>query len=412
LGGKEGLVRKPIEKKRQANREKARPTALESAEIQKNLSMPSMDVPLRQLQPQQVLDLQRQVGNQALQRTMAREAGMGRVMRAVEYNPQAEGGRQIDPEQARGTLPFTDEGWDARAIGRNLSQLYPTAPRSAEVRCVQTSFLVALVQRGPGAVNEMIANYLRRYRTGLRQASTPANIRRWYQRSIRNLSPIPGRIDGQTATYNDLSTLLREMYDVYGSAPGGTGLRVEANMMRREGYTAQILRLGNVTQAQAAAQAATLRPGEFLSCAVNASRLGTGPYNHEIQIGAYPDGGGLYLYDPWPVVGNQLIGLDSGLNAMRHYFVNEPGDTATTSSGEVMVFDESEVTAITAEATEASEVAPGAEGETAEETAAPAEEAAAESTGAATEGSPTPRTFGIRAKYSPPAPAEAEEAEG
>jgi hypothetical protein len=404
-------MEKTTKHKRDSSREKMRPPALETAEIRQGLSMPPIDTPLRQLQPEQVLELQRQVGNQALQRSMARDADPSRVMRAVEYNEEVEGGRFTDPELASGTLPFTADGWDGRAIGRSLSQLNPAAPASDAVRCVQTSFLVALAQRGPGAVNEMIANYLRRYRAGLRQASTPARIRRWYQRSIRNLSPIPAKIDGKTATYEDLSTLLREMYDVYGTAPGGTGLRAEVSMMRREGYTAQMLNLANVTQAQAAAQAASLQPGEFLSCGVEASRLGTGPVNHAVHIGAYPDNGNLYFYDPWPVTGNQLIDLDANLNAMSHYFLNQPGDTAERPAAETITFEEGMTITATPGETEATETEAEAETGTAEETAAPTGEAGAAGAAPELEGPPAPRTFSIDAKFSPPAAAEAEEAE-
>jgi hypothetical protein len=390
--------------KRDADQEKPRPPARpvpESAEVEGGLSMPPVDAPLAQLRPGQVLDLQRRVGNQALQRRVARAAEAALVMRAVDYNEEMTGGRFTDPELATGTLPFTDDGWDARAIGRALSQLNPAAPTTDSVRCVQTSFLVALAQRGPGAVNEMIGNYLRRYRAGLRQTSTPANIRRWYQRSIRNLSPIPARIDGKTATYDDLSTLLREMYDVYGTAPGGTGLNAEVSMLRREGYTAQRMNMPSVTQAQAAAQAATLQPGEFLSCGVNVSRLGTGPVNHAVHIGAYPDNGNLYFYDPWPVVGNQLIEVDSTLNAISHYFLNQPGDTAETPATETVTFEEGDT--ITATPGEAEAGGTEAEAPAEAEAEAPAEAAAPELMGP-----PAPRTFSIDAKYSPPAPAEAE----
>lgn len=372
----------------------------DAASIGDELALPPMEALLQTHRPEQLLRLQRSVGNKAIQQRLVTTSGP-RVMRAVEYNAEIEGGRVADPELAAGVLPFTDEGWNGREIGRRLSQLNPAAPTTDEVRCVQTSFLVALAQRGPGAVNNMIADYLGRYRTGLRQASTPPNIRRWYQRSIRNLSPIPAKIDGKTATYDDLSTLLREMYDVYGGARG-TGLGAQASMFRREGYTAVDLNVVNATQAQAAAQAATLEPGQFLSCAVNSSRLGTGPINHAVHIGAYPDNGNLYFYDPAPVVGAQLIDLDANLNAMSHYFVNQPGETA--GPVETITFEEEEAITITAGEGGApgAEVAP--EGESAEE-APPA------GAGEEVERQPTQRTFVILAKNSPPAPSESEEAE-
>jgi hypothetical protein len=295
----------------------------------------------------------------------------GRVARLVPYNVETTEGRRTDPEQASGVLPFAEGGWDGAAIGRALTQLSPVAPRNADQRCIETSFLVALVQQGPGAVRNMIENYLSRYRLGLSQAATPERIKRWYRRSIRNLSPLLGRIDDQTLSYEDLSTLLTEMYDVYGIPEGGTPRVVEESMLRREGYQAQRLNLINVTQDQAAAEAQALLPGEFLSCAVEATREGTGMVDHTIQIGRHPVTGNLYLYDPWPVAGDQMIECSEDLSEIQHYFLNP------------------------AEAEEGTEEAGGEGEEEAEE--------------GATFEMFTPRTFVIRDKYSPPPEEEAEE---
>ncbi len=79
-----------------------------------------------------------------------------------------------------------------------------------------TNALQMLGLRAAGAVRDMIGNYLDRYRVGLGQAATPPRIQQWYRRSIRNLTPLLARIDSQTLTYQDLSTILREMYSVYG----------------------------------------------------------------------------------------------------------------------------------------------------------------------------------------------------
>lgn len=245
-----------------------------------------------------------------------------RIARLVPYNESETDARFADPELATGVVPFTEDGWDGMQIGRRLTQLNPAAPRSDAQRCVQTSFLVALVQRGPGALRDMIENYLGRYRLGLRQASTPEQIKRWYRRSIRRMEPLPGKIDDQTLTYDDLSTILTEMYDVYGSRGGGTSLVAEMSMLRREGYQATALNLGNVTQEQAVAQAQALLPGEFLSCGVEVSERGTGPVGHAVHISRHPETEALYFYDPWPVRGDQLIECSEDLTEIEHYFLN------------------------------------------------------------------------------------------
>lgn len=369
-------------------------------------TLPLMNAALQGINPEQLLSLQHQVGNQAMLHRMRTP-----VQRVPEYNEaRNEEGRRIDPEQATGVLPFTPEGWDGRAIASSLAQLNVEAPESDAVRCVQTSFLAGLVLRGPPAVSEMIDNYLRRYRAGLRQASTPENIRQWYQRSIRRLTPIPGRITDQTATFEDLSTMLREMYDVFGTAPGGTFIGPELSMLRREGYTVQDLGGVRVTQAEAAAAAATLLPGEMLACGVDASDLGTGETGHRVHIGAFPDTGELYFYDPWPVRGDQMIELDASLNNIRPWFFNEPGEGPAPEAE--MEMEEMTITG-EAETETAPETAPettGAEAETtergAEETETFEMEPITITGGEAAAEEAVARTFTLDAKYTPPAPTE------
>ena len=285
--------------------------------------------------------LHKAIGNRAIQRLIQDQnsetrlaPSMGnQIFRYVEYNDETIGGRFTDPEQASGTLPFDETGWDGAEIGRNLSQLDTAVAKNDNVRCVETAFLVSMVQRGPGAVREMIENYLGRCRLGLSQASTPEDIKHWYQRSLRNLEPLPEKIDNQTLPYDDLSTMLTEMYKVYGSGSGGTEEGVESNMMRREGYRVASVGKTDVTQEQAAAEAQALLPGESLACSVECSRAGTDPVNHRITLGRYPDeGGSLYLYDPWPVIGDQMVDVDEDLDLVDFYFTNV--DSETTEVGE------------------------------------------------------------------------------
>jgi hypothetical protein len=291
--------------------------------------------PLQRAQRQALVSqIGRSQGNRHLQTVMASLAEtsigsrVGKVLpgnwiaRLVPYNETETDARFTDPELASGVLPFTEDGWDGMQIGRRLTQLNPRAPRSDAERCVETSFLVALIQRGPGALRDMVQNYLRRYRAGLRQASTPERIKGWYRRSLRRMEPLLAKIDDQTLTYDDLSTILTEMYDVYGGGGGGTSTVAEISMLRREGYEATELNLGSVSQEQAAAQAQALLPGEYLACGVEVSVRGTGPVGHEVHIGRHPETGALYFYDPWPVRGDQLIECDEDLTEIEHYFVN------------------------------------------------------------------------------------------
>jgi hypothetical protein len=313
-------------------------------ELQSQMEGPEGSQPFMPIGTAAAIALQGTVGNRAAQRLMRRPqtrveapsqaAPENQVFRYVEYNEEVDGGRFTDPEQASGTLPFNEAGWDGDEILRSFSQLNTAVAHNDNVRCVEAAFLASMILRGPGALREMIENYLARYRLGLTQASTPEDIKRWYRRSLVNMEPLPAKIDSKTMEYEDLSTLMTEMYSVYGSGAGqGTEEGPETNMMRREGYTVTAIHLGNVNQEQAAAAAQALAPGESLACAVDVHRAGTGAFNHRITLGRKPgEGGTLYLYDPWPVIGDQMVDTDENLDAINFYFTNV--DTETSETGE------------------------------------------------------------------------------
>ena len=264
-------------------------------------------------QQQALLNLQRYQGNQYVQRYIQRE---------VNYNVQDDNGSHRDPEEMAGVLEFTDDGWDSIAIGQRVSQINSATPHFDESRCVEASFLVGLIQRGPDAVRGMIENYLARYRQGLRRDSTPENIKRWYRHSIRLLSPMLERIDNQTLTYTDVAVIMQEMYDVYGEGDLGTRWSVGNNMAAREGYTVTVVDTDIFIIDDAATMAQALEPGEMLSCRVEADSGGSGDYDHAIHIGRHPETNQLYLYDPWPVAGDQMIIVSDDLHEVDHYFSN------------------------------------------------------------------------------------------
>ena len=280
-------------------------------------------------QQQSLLQLQRQRGNHFVQRFIQRE---------VNYNVQDDNGQHADPEEMDGVLEFTEDGWDGIAIGQRVSQINSATPHFDESRCVEASFLVGLIQRGPSALRGMIENYLARYRQGLRSNATPENVKRWYRHSIRLLSPMVGRIDDQTLTYTDLAVIMQEMYDVYGEGDLGTRWAVGDNMAAREGYTVTVVDTDIFIIEDAATMAQALEPGELLSCRVESESSGTGDYNHAIHLGRHPETLQLYLYDPWPVSGDQMIIVSDDLHEIDHYFSNR--ETQTNDDGTTEEFEE------------------------------------------------------------------------
>ncbi len=245
------------------------------------------------------------------------------VQRLVDYNHEPGADAAVDPERTTGTLPFNEDGgWEGVEIVNNLTQLSRGVDPDDNLRCVETSFLAGMILRGPGALQAMIENYLSRYRVGLRQLTTPDRIKRWYRRSLGNLAPLIDKIEGGILTYEDLSTILAEMYDVYGNPQGGTFLAPELNMAGREGYETTELNIENASQEETAAEAQGLEDGEMLLLAIHAAASGggVGDVNHRIHIGRDPNSGNLYLFDPWPVSGDQLTEVDNNLSQIEHYF--------------------------------------------------------------------------------------------
>jgi hypothetical protein len=255
------------------------------------------------------------------------------LFRLVDYQ-EVEGGRWTDPEAAGGVLPFTERGWNGEEIASRLTQLGEPSSPNDDVRCVESAFLVTLVLRGPEAVGDMIRNFLRRYRVGLRRAATPPRIQQWYRRSLRNLTPLLARINNQTLTYQDLSTVLREMYYVYGEAHEGTRGRPHINMLRREGYSETLIGIREVDQIQAATHASGLQRGEVLWCSVHHSSEGTGEADHNIYIGRLPDRDQLYLYDSAPIRGDQMVLCNESLDEIHHYFYNPVEEEGGAEGGE------------------------------------------------------------------------------
>ena len=294
------------------------------------------------------LGLQRSVGNRAtsaILRQSLRERDPDRMppeaasfsQSAVSrphpaYNAGVRHGRDADPEQPRGRLPFTAGGWNGQEISRRMGQLSMASTRTDAVSCVEASFLSELVVRGPDAVRSSIHGYVARYREQMTSGASRSLLRR-LTRSVAVLESVVQSLDSQSMSYEQLATLQRHMYTVHGSGAhgSGTGDAAETTMAGHEGYTRVALNLTNVTQAQAAAQAALLTPGQFLSCGVDASDRGTGNVGHAIHIRRDRDGS-LHLYDPWPRRGSQDTLLGADLAEMSEYFVgrNRRGTVART----------------------------------------------------------------------------------
>jgi hypothetical protein len=247
------------------------------------------------------------------------------ISRRVPYNVDDSGGRVRDPEKASGVLPFTANGWEGEEIGRKFSQVGDVPGYFAHTdlySCVETSFLVALIQRGPGALRDVIERYLKRYEVQSIGANSIEQIK--YRLAAKQLEPMLKKIDSRKLTYEDLRTMRAHMYIEIATPGGGTKVEDQANMFQQQGYATTPVETGswltsNVTREEASVEAAKLQPGEFLACQVKADNEGFGKANHAVHLGRQADGT-LYFYDPWPVQGDQMTKLSPDLKEIAHYF--------------------------------------------------------------------------------------------
>ena len=318
---------------------------------------------VRPASPNDVLRLQQSAGNEAVRRLLrnsppSNATGSGPSARAIAsrlalqrrhpsappgpaqdtaarpeggrpYNPVMAGGRIVDPEMPHGILPFTPPaGWDGEQIARHLSQISTAVDDTADVQCVEVSFLAGLVLRGPGAVRDSIAFYLQVYRTLLGSRAIDPQLRRRATYGTVHLESALQSLESKTMTYADLAQLTTAMFTVTAESTPTTGTSAqEASVLAtNEGYASEDMDMTRASRASVASLAAALRPGQHLACGIDNREPGTGEPNHAVRIGRTPQGR-LYFYDPWPRRGSQYIPLGPDLAEIADYFT-------TTTNGE------------------------------------------------------------------------------
>jgi hypothetical protein len=289
-----------------------------------------------------VLALQRTAGNAAVAAHLQRDGPMleyapaGQLAGATPagWNARRQNGRNVDPERPVGILPFTADGWSGLTIASRMSQLDLAVRASDAFSCVEAATLVELVQRGPGAVRSSIAGYLVRYRKQL-DANPTQRLRTRLEQSASFLQDALSHLDERAMTYQDLAQLRSHMYLVRGSlATRNTLFGQEDLMLLQERYTEESLDLSNQSRADVAALAVALRPGQFLSCGIDAQGARTGTANHNVHIARTPTGT-LGFYDPWPRAGSQVVFVSPDLHEIDSYFVDREGGRLSNATFDV-----------------------------------------------------------------------------
>jgi len=232
-----------------------------------------------------------------------------------------QGGAQVttnfdDPDAAdpNTPLPFTQTGWDAQTILKNVGQADKIEGTDSDgVRCVQAVSLASHVLRGPADVVSFLGtSILKMLFTGARMENGQARFRQPSPREVaagQVLAHVQRRIMERSATYGDLSWAQEALHAMFlpqdrdnlGTPdtdvmqhvnPGGQGA-LEYTSHQNATSTGQEFR----TLAQFAPLVDGLKPGEQLIVIQYLRWAGAaGQSAHQLIV--YNEGGTPYLYDP------------------------------------------------------------------------------------------------------------------
>ena len=254
---------------------------------------------------------------------------------SLEHNVTKVDGQRVDPEQRDGVLPFTADGWNADQILSNLSQVdNDSLTLTDNVRCAAVSVLAAHIQAGTSSVIKVANQTSTRMKAQSQEGRVPEEVLRNFQALESVISTMPNRIGNQQATYQDLRRLSHCMKFVVDSdARSGTdtaeyedltGIGGALHQEVGKSYKGwnQLKALVSVLQADEATGISLLLSVEIRHELMVSSTV------HAVQLGK-DQAGGVYLFDPFPRQGSQMMkwGVDDA--DIRDYVETSEGKGRT-----------------------------------------------------------------------------------
>lgn len=255
----------------------------------------------------------------------------------LDYNHSAGGGGLTDPEQGNGRLPFGGGGWDATALLSQLSQVDNDASTLADShRCSAVAILAGHIQAGPAAVSA-VATDTARILSGMvaEQNQLSNDVRAALTTLIPSITALPGRLTSQRATFQDLRRLSEGMFLSASPDPSAAPTTdAQEQIASRGGGVVTMLNQMNAGFAKVEELAGVLpqagRMAVILSINTN-TQSGVAPEDlagsigaHAVTLGANA-AGQVYLYDPWPRSGSQILLWDSNRREIQDYFEERDG---------------------------------------------------------------------------------------
>lgn len=286
---------------------------------------------------------QAMLGNAAMQDRLNGQDGEGAGnSHHLGYRTTTENGQSRDPEQKDGGLPYNSNGgWNANEILTHLTQVDNDAQTINDGnRCAAVSTLAVHIQGGPTSVLRVASAALVDLGSSAIMSflsSASDQVKQYYWDMSQALSPIITRLGDNTATYCDIRRVSDAMKLAVDADPNsGTGASEYPELAGLGGglqaYVGQTYsgldEANNLASLMSALGSSSLLPNIYAVLAVGTNDIQPDRTNHAVNLGI-DKSGQVYLYDPWPRDGKQIMMWASDTALIEPYFENSANTDRT-----------------------------------------------------------------------------------
>ena len=260
--------------------------------------------------PGRVLALQRTIGNRAV-RKLLRETDP-----RLTYTPAAVAeGKGLDAQKLPWTSPGNQQaGWNSEEILSKLTQVDESATTfTDEVRCGANAVLAVAITRGPFPTEVFARGVMLSARYQSEDTALPADRRKVASDAYSLIWPAIRALGKGTATYGDLSLIAH--YAKVAMSKSATAATTGHEVVAMAKLIGGMRESGEPIQDKEhfAMFARGLKKGESMILLAGTNVLAPGvmtrnlsQVNHYVVLGR-DSGGKMFLYDPYPRVGTQLL---------------------------------------------------------------------------------------------------------
>ena len=248
------------------------------------------------------------------------------------YKTSGWGSHRRDPEYTQGALFGADGQWSAQTILSNLTQLDADSETVMDnKRCAVVAMLAVHVMGGPSAVakvaQDVMAQMTQQMNRGGRRQIAP-DARNAMKAMYPSIEGLPQALMDKSATYAQLHRLadcIKLVIDK--DLDSGTNGGEYKKLMRIGESDSRFL--GRRQSGMAAADKLVQKLKESRTEGAYMLAVGTDDKkpdvtNHAITLGVNASGE-VYIYDPWPKVGKQMLMWSTDYEQIRPYFETTSG---------------------------------------------------------------------------------------